>query len=94
MSIQLFLSIIGAIISIISIIFVVINFALNRKDKATCDNGNTQYKWGQIETKIDFMSKQIQEVLNKIDKFDIEIDDKITKAIIEHEKIYHKKGDI
>lgn len=49
-------------------------------------------KCGQIETKIDYVSKQIAALSDKFDKYDVVVDEKIAKAIETHEKEYHNQG--
>ena len=47
---------------------------------------------GGIEERLKIISEQIEKLSNKLDTYDSEIDKRITKAIEEHEKIYHHKG--
>lgn len=81
---------IALVISILSITFTIVSFALNRKDKSTKDSGEEAYKQGVIETKLDNLTKQVDKILAILDNYDKEIDEKVNKAIEEHIKIYHK----
>ena len=81
---------IALVISILSITFTIVNFALNRKDKSAKDSGDEAYKQGVIETKLDNLTKQVDKILAILDNYDKEIDEKVNKAIEEHIKIYHR----
>lgn len=78
-------------ISIISVVITVVNFALSRKDKSNKETKDDSYNRGVIETKIDNLTKQVDKILQMLDKYDIEIDNKINNAIDSHIREYHKK---
>ena len=78
-------------ISITSIVITVVNFALNRKDKARNDTKEDSYKWGQVEEKLSNIEKTLAKIVNKLDSFDKEVDEKIEKAIDNHVAMYHKR---
>lgn len=46
-------------------------------------------KCGQIEERLNTISKQIKELSDKLDIYDKEIDNRIEKAINNHIAIYH-----
>ena len=85
-------------ISIISIIFVVLTFFFSRnadtkqdgKDEKEETKDNS-YKWGKWEEKLDNLTKQVDKILDKLESYDKEFDEKIEKAIQKHENIYHNK---
>lgn len=89
-------SILSLIISIITVIFLVLNFALNRKDKAvvdtekhtqeTADQKLIDYRLKQVELKLD-------KVLDILDGYDKEIDERVDKAMAQHILLYHKGGE-
>ena len=83
MDVTLVIAIIGCVIGVTSFFF-------NRKDKGEKDTQTSSYKMGQIEAKIDFISKQITLLSDKFDKYDTEVDEKIQKAIDNHVIAYHK----
>ena len=85
MDITLAIAIIGCVIGVTSFFFA-------RKDKGEKDMGDSSYKMGQIQAKIDMVSEQITRLSDKFDRYDSEVDDKINKAIENHIKAYHSKG--
>lgn len=85
-------------LSILSAIFVILTFFVNRNDNTKKDEKedkeeakSTQYKWGVMETKLDNVSKQVDKILDKLESTDKEVNEKIKQAIEEHEKRYHNK---
>lgn len=82
-------------LSILSVVITVLNFAFNRKDKAVKDTKELDenitdqklinYRLGQVEVKLD-------KILDKLDSYDKEIDERIKKAIEQHIREYHRKG--
>lgn len=83
------------IISIISVVITIVNFALVRKDKAidrtkeetegTADQKLIDYRLTQVEKKLD-------KILDILDNYEKEIDEKVNVAIDRHIEFYHKKG--
>jgi len=84
---------ISMVIAILGCVIGVLSFFYGRRDKTVKDNGEAQYKMGQIDAKLETISKQIENLSDKLDTFDREIDLRIEKAIGAHEKAYHFKGD-
>lgn len=80
-------------IAIIGCVLAVLSFFFGRRDKSVKDSAEEQYKMGQIDAKLETISKQIENLSQKLDTFDREIDLRIEKAIEQHERIYHSKGD-
>lgn len=85
-------------ISIVTGIICVLTFFFNRNNDTKKDSKEqkeeaktTQYKWGVMETKLDNLSKQVEKILDKLDFYDKEFEEKINKAITEHERRYHSK---
>lgn len=75
-------------ISIISVVITVINFALNRKDKAVKDTKETNLEL--INYRLNELDKNVQKILDKLDNYDNEIDVRIEKALEIHIKEYHR----
>ena len=84
---------VSMVIAILGCVIGVLSFFYARKDKSVKDNGETQYKMGQIDEKLATISKQIENLSNKLDTFDREIDMRIEKAVEIHERAFHHKGD-
>lgn len=85
-------------LSILSAVFVALTFFFNRNNDTKKNSKEekeeaktTQYKWGVMETKLDNVSKQVDKILDKLDSTDKETDEKITKAIMDHERRFHNK---
>lgn len=85
-------------ISIISIIFVILTFFFNRNNDTKKDikeekveEKDTSYKWGVVNEKLNNLERNVTKILEKLDSYDKELDEKIEKAIEKHERIYHNK---
>lgn len=84
-------------IAIISCVISVSSFALNRKDKSNKDIKEEQKQFDKnnlIEYRLTKIEQNIEKILNKLDVYEKEIDDRIKIAIDNHVAIYHnKKGE-
>lgn len=81
------------IISIISTVISVTNFALVRKDKSNKDIKEEQKQFDKnnlIEYRLTKIEQNIEKILDKLDVYEKEIDDRIKIAIDNHIAIYHK----
>lgn len=76
------------IISIISVVIAISSFVLNRKDKAVKDAKETNLEL--INYRLDKLDENVQKILDKLENYESEIDDRIQKAIKQHVEIYHK----
>ena len=84
LTIALMLSILGSVISIS-------NFVLSRKDKAVKDTKENHQEL--IEYQLKELKDDVKAILNKLEKYDKEFDDRIDKAIELHVELYHKRGE-
>jgi peptidoglycan hydrolase CwlO-like protein len=84
LTIALILSILGSVISIS-------NFVLSRKDKAIKDTKENHQEL--IEYQLKELKDDVKAILNKLEKYDKEFDDRIDKAIELHVELYHKRGE-
>lgn len=82
LTIALFLSILGSVISVTT-------FVLNRRDKAVKDA--KEMNIGLIEYRLDKLDENVQKILEKLENYESEIDSRIEKAINQHIHIYHQK---
>ena len=84
-------------IAIISCVISISSFALNRKDKSNKDIKEEQKQFDKnnlIEYRLTKIEQNIEKILNKLDVYEKEIDDRIKIAIDNHVAIYHnKKGE-
>ena len=90
LTIALALSILGTVISICS-------FVLNRKDKSNNDIKEEQKQFDKnnlIEYRLTKIEQNIEKILNKLDVYEKEIDEKIEVALEHHIKEYNKKGEL
>ena len=84
---------IGLIISIISVIIAVSSFVINRKDKSNEETKEKQKQFSKhdlIEYRLEKIEQNIEKILNKLDFYDKEIEEKVNKAIDNHVATYHK----
>lgn len=87
---------IALVISVLGIVLNVFNFYYSRK-KDTITDIKEQDKENSNQQLIDYRLTQVEKKLDKIldilDNYDKEIDERVSKAMNEHIKIYHKKGE-
>lgn len=79
-TIALALSILGSVISVSS-------FVLTRRDKAIKDAKETNMEL--INYRLNELDKNVQKILDKLDNYENEIDNRIEKAMEQHLKMYH-----
>lgn len=78
MDFNIVVSVVGMIISIISVSIVI------KKN-----NNNDGYFVGKVETKLDIIEKKLDELCQKYDRLNNEIDEKIDEKIKQHIELYH-----
>lgn len=85
-------------ISILSIVMVVLNFVLNRRDKAVKDTKDEGKEKSVdvadkklIEYRLEQVEKKLDKILDILDSYDKEIDVRVEKALEQHIKMYHSK---
>lgn len=87
LTITLVIAILGCVIS-------VLNFVLARKDKSEKDGKEEQKQFDKhnlIEFRLNSIDKQLEKILNKLDIYEKEVDDRIEKALKNHVLQYHNK---
>ena len=80
-------------ISIIGVVISVSSFVLSRKDKAISHEKEEQKEFSKhnlIEYRLEKIEQNIEKILNKLDFYDKEIEEKVNKAIAVHIANYHK----
>jgi type II secretory pathway pseudopilin PulG len=80
-------------ISIIGIVISVSSFVLSRKDKAVSHEAEEQKQFSKhdlIQYRLEKIEQNIEKILNKLDFYDKEIEEKVNKAIAVHVANYHK----
>lgn len=84
---------IGNILGIISAIFCIATFVVNRKDKAVKDtreqdNENSDQKL--IGYRLDKVEEKLDKILDKLDGYDKEVRNIVDEALEQHIKMYHR----
>ena len=87
LTVALSLSILGTVISVLSLIF-------NRKDKSNKDTEETSYRQGQLDMQIKQILAKLEKIDKKLDTYDREIEERIKVALEHHIKEYHQKGEL
>lgn len=80
-------------ISIIGVVISVASFVLSRRDKSNKDAVEEQKQFSKhdlIEYRLEKIEQNIEKILNKLDMYDKEIEERVEKAMNEHIKQYHK----
>lgn len=80
-------------ISIIGVVISVSSFVLSRKDKAVTHEAEEQKQFSKhdlIQYRLEKIEQNIEKILNKLDFYDKEIEEKVNKAIAVHVANYHK----
>ena len=84
-------------ISIIGVVISVSSFVLSRKDKAVTHEAEEQKQFSKhnlIEYRLDKIEQNLEKILNKLDSYEKEVDDKIKVAMKHHIAEFHnKKGE-
>ena len=83
LTIPLIISILGAIMSVVSLV-------LNRKDKSNKDTEKESYRQGQLDMQIKQILAKLEKIDKKLDTYDREIEERIDVALKNHIAIYHK----
>lgn len=85
-------------LSILTVVFCILTFFFNRNNDTKKDSKDekeeekdTSYKWGVVNEKLNNLEKNVNKILDKLDSYDKELDEKIEKAIAKHEHVYHNK---
>jgi type II secretory pathway pseudopilin PulG len=80
-------------ISIIGVVISVSSFVSSRKDKAVSHEAEEQKQFSKhdlIQYRLEKIEQNIEKILNKLDFYDKEIEEKVNKAIAVHIANYHK----
>ena len=80
-------------LSILNAVMCVLNFAFGRKDKAIKDTKEEVEKLADeklIKHRLDEVDKKLNRIIDILDGYDKEIDERVEKAIENHIAIYHK----
>ncbi len=79
-------------LSILSAVITVSNFVLSRKDKAIKDTKETAEETSDqklIDYRLTQVEKKLDKILDILDNYDKEIDERVNNALEQHIKLYH-----
>lgn len=85
------------VISIVSVVIAICSLVLSRRDKATKDAQDEQKQFSKndlIEYRLNKIEQNLEKILNKLDLYDKEIEDKINIAMKHHIAEFHSKEKI
>ena len=80
-------------ISILGVVISVISFVMARKDKSNKDAVEEQKEFSKhdlMNYRLEKIEQNIEKILNKLDFYDKEIEEKVKKAIDVHVATFHK----
>jgi hypothetical protein len=77
-------------LSIVSILVVVVNFVLSILDRGKRSQKENHQEL--IEYQLEELKADVKSILNKLERYDKEFDNRINKAIELHVQLYHKGG--
>ena len=82
------------LLSVISIVFVILNFSFSRKDKAVKETKEESSNIKLIEYRLGEVEKKLDQILDKFDKQENVFENKIKEEFEKHILEYHsKKGE-
>ena len=79
-------------LSILSTVITVSNFVLSRKDKAVKDTKETAEETSDqklIDYRLTQVEKKLDKILDILDNYDKEIDERVNNTLEQHIKLYH-----
>ena len=80
-------------LSILASVISVASFVLNRKDKALKDKGELDEESSNqklLDYRLTQVEKKLDKILDLLDSYDKEIDERVDKALEQHIKLYHQ----
>ena len=82
---------ISILISIIAGVVAVLGLFFSRTDKSNAGVKEEAKSMAVINTKLEYITKQLDNLTARFDRYDVEVDTKIDKALESHIKEYHHK---
>ena len=83
-------TILSLLLSTLSIVFVILSFAFNRKDKAVKDSKEESGNQKLIEYRLDKVEEKLDQILSKFDKQQNDFEEKLKEELEKHVLEYHK----
>lgn len=79
------------VISILSIVFVIANFVINRKDKSNNDVEKESYQQGILDEKLKHIMEKLDKIEDKLDSMENETKKIVNEELEKHILKYHSK---
>ena len=79
-------------IAVIGVVLSICSFAIGRKDKAVKEGQESSANQRLLEYRLNELDKKVTQILDKLEKYDEEIENKVEKAISSHVNQYHKSS--
>ncbi len=77
-------------VSILAVVITVVNFVLSRKDKAVKESSEESSSQKLIEYRLNELTKKVDKILEKLDRYDVEIKNIVQEEMEKHILEYHK----
>ena len=80
-------------LSILASVISVASFVLNRRDKAIKDKGELDEESSNqklLDYRLTQVEKKLDKIIDLLDSYDKEIDERVNKALEQHIKLYHQ----
>ena len=80
-------------LSILASVISVASFVLNRRDKVIKDKGELDEESSNqklIDYRLTQVEKKLDKIIDLLDSYDKEIDERVDKALEQHIKLYHQ----
>lgn len=80
-------------LSILASVISVASFVLNRRDKAIKDKGELDEESSNqklLDYRLTQVEKKLDKIIDLLDSYDKEIDERVDKALEQHIKLYHQ----
>lgn len=92
LTIALALSILGSVIAVSSFVLTRKDKAIDKVEKDGTEKVSSKAEQVLIEYRLEQVEKKLDKIIDILDSYDKEIDERVNKAIDEHIKLYHKEA--
>ena len=92
LTVALALSILGSVIAVSSFVLTRKDKAIDKVEKDGTEKVSSKAEQVLIEYRLEQVEKKLDKIIDILDSYDKEIDERVNKAIDEHIKLYHKEA--